>query len=114
MTSSVTTAEQLQSETVSTRLYSVYADDADFEPILNQFLVIIPDRRKQIEAHLENGDVDQLKVIAHQLKGAGGGYGFPQLTEVAAALESLCKQNQLTAIPAAAEELVQLLRQIAD
>jgi hypothetical protein len=31
--------------------------------------------------------------MAHQLKGAGGGYGYPQITEAAAALEMVVKEG---------------------
>jgi HPt (histidine-containing phosphotransfer) domain-containing protein len=41
-----------------------------------------------MEQCLAAGDLDGLLVAAHQLKGTAGGYGFPRLSEAAAALEA--------------------------
>ena len=37
---------------------------------------------------MSSGEMNQLKVLAHQLKGAAGGYGFAAISNVSASLES--------------------------
>jgi CheY-like chemotaxis protein len=37
---------------------------------------------------LENGDFQTIRMTAHKIKGTGGGYGFPALTELGAAIEN--------------------------
>lgn len=61
--------------------------------IVREFASELPDRAAQANAHLADGDLDALQTLAHQLKGAGGGYGFTSITEVAASLESALKEG---------------------
>ncbi len=41
----------------------------------------------RISAWLEQEDFEKIARTAHQLKGSGGAYGFPQLSELGARLE---------------------------
>ncbi len=72
---------------------STYEDDPDMLEIVQEFAAELPDRVKSLEDCLEAGDLSQLQTLAHQLKGAGGGYGFPPITEVAAQLEQVLKDG---------------------
>ena len=47
----------------------------------------LPQRLNSIMSAYEQSHRDQLIRIVHQLKGSGGGYGFPQLTDAADKLE---------------------------
>jgi HPt (histidine-containing phosphotransfer) domain-containing protein len=66
---------------------SIYADDPDMRDLVMEFVSEVPGRVRCLEEMLESADLTALQRLAHQLKGAGGGYGFPQITEAAAALE---------------------------
>jgi HPt (histidine-containing phosphotransfer) domain-containing protein len=70
---------------------SVYEDDPDMLEIVREFAAELPDRIVDLEGRLETGDLAQLQVLAHQLKGAGGGYGFSAVTDAAAVLEQSLK-----------------------
>ncbi len=72
---------------------STYEDDPDMLEIVQEFAAELPDRVKTLEGCLEAGDLTELKTLAHQLKGAGGGYGFPPITEAAAQLEQVLKDG---------------------
>jgi len=72
---------------------STYENDADMLEIVREFAAELPARVAKLEAHLSLGELRELQTLAHQLKGAGGGYGFPQITELAASLESALKQG---------------------
>jgi HPt (histidine-containing phosphotransfer) domain-containing protein len=73
---------------------SVYEDDPDMLEIVREFAAELPDRVGELERCLEAGDLAQLQTMAHQLKGAGGGYGFSPITEQAASLEHALKEGQ--------------------
>lgn len=72
---------------------STYESDPDMLDIVREFASELPARIAKLEAHLAAGELLELQTLAHQLKGAGGGYGFPQITELAASLESALKQG---------------------
>lgn len=69
------------------RIHSLLADDPDFRDLLEMFVAELPDRVASIQTALAASDSAALRRVAHQLKGACGGYGFPTLTNDAAAIE---------------------------
>lgn len=98
---------------VATGYYSTYCHDPDMTELLELFVQEIPDRLAVLEQHLEQGNWSELARFAHQLKGAGGSYGFPQLTPFAARLEQLAKQSApVEQLEAALGELVAVAEQL--
>src|SRR5207244_9189120 len=55
--------------------------------LVEKFLSKLDDRMTAIRAAADAQDQNQVKVLAHQLKGAAGGYGFPAISQAAATLE---------------------------
>ncbi|MCG6154761.1 Hpt domain-containing protein [Rubinisphaera margarita] len=108
VTSKIADSASLQ----STPVRSLYAADEDFQELLEYFVGALPERRMQLLANLEEGDVAMLKGIAHQLKGAGGGYGYPGLTDVAHRLETICKAGHTREVPAAVQSLIDYMERI--
>ena len=72
------------------RLTSLFADDPDMTELLTEFCQDLGVHAQTLEAALDCDDLVRLRRVAHQLKGAGGGYGFPQITEAAAEVETSC------------------------
>ena len=72
---------------------SIYEDDPDMMEIVKEFAGELPGRATELESTLEAGDEARLQTLAHQLKGAGGGYGYEIITEKAASLESALKEG---------------------
>jgi len=66
---------------------SVFEHDPEMAEIVALFVSEMPDRAGELAAALDDGDLETALRIAHQLKGAAGGYGFDGLGEVAAAAE---------------------------
>jgi DNA-binding response OmpR family regulator len=56
--------------------------------LVEKFLLGLPQRVAAIQEALTAGEKNQLKVLAHQLKGAAGGYGFTAISQASAKLES--------------------------
>lgn len=74
-------------------LRSIYESDPDMLEIVREFARELPERARALEAEHAAGNQVELGRLAHQLKGAGGGYGFPLITELAAKLESAVKEG---------------------
>jgi HPt (histidine-containing phosphotransfer) domain-containing protein len=91
---------------------SVYADDPDFRKLLEQFAAAMPERICALRESHRSAGYDLLSSQAHQLKGAGGGFGFPQLTELAADLEQACHSQDPLRIIAALDPLLCYMNRI--
>ena len=86
------------------------------------FVSKLPDRVSHLSTLLQEQNLDELKRAVHQLKGAGGGYGFPQITEAAAAAERKTKEilalnpgatdAELGGVAAAIDDLFAVIRKI--
>ncbi len=68
-------------------LYSEFAGDVEMVEIIDAFVAGLPDRMAALRDALTRGALDDVKRLAHQLKGAAGGYGFGSITEAAGELE---------------------------
>lgn len=75
-------------------LVSRFRDDPDYREILEEFVVATAERSASLVSAFAGGAIDEVRRQAHQLKGAGGGYGYDALSEVAADLERACKAPQ--------------------
>ena len=62
-------------------------EDPDLRDIVEQFVDGLADRIAELRRAYERLDWEQLTSLAHQLKGAGGSYGYPDLSELGAAME---------------------------
>lgn len=91
---------------------SRYEDDPDMLEIVREFAGEVPERVRRLEALLQAADWPELQRLAHQLKGAGGGYGFPQITEAAAELEGALKAGDPAAAKDRTARLVRVLRAV--
>jgi len=81
--------------------------------VVQLFLDELPSRLAALHNLLEQQNFPELARLAHQLKGAGGSYGFPQLTPLAAQLEQLAKiQADETALRAALDKLIEMTEQL--
>jgi histidine phosphotransfer protein HptB len=98
---------------VSAPIRSSYADDPDFRELIDVFLDAVPQRAAELKAASESGDLEDLRIKAHQLKGAGGGFGFHGLSELAASLEKACKARSPQHIAAVLQDTLDYLSRVA-
>lgn len=91
---------------------SAFADDPDFAELVEFFVESMPERQDAMRTSFGAGDYDSLRVTAHQLKGAGGGYGFDGVSERAALLEQLCSEGGPQEIMAAMQDLLNYLDRV--
>ncbi|MBF0318467.1 MAG: response regulator [Nitrospirae bacterium] len=73
---------------------------------------IIPDFLKEVRADINAiknainiGDIQSAQKLGHNLKGAGGGYGFKAITQFGAAIEAAAKDNNPDTITRLLDEL---------
>ena len=84
----------------------------ELEPLMPRFLA---NRQKEIvkmQAFLAKADFDALKLAGHSLKGVGGGYGFPLLSELGARFEVYADARDLQAVAAALDEYSLYMAQV--
>jgi HPt (histidine-containing phosphotransfer) domain-containing protein len=68
-------------------LISDLASDAQMLELVRAFIGELPDRIHALESSARDHDLATLATLAHQLKGAAGGYGYPQITQAARGVE---------------------------
>jgi signal transduction histidine kinase/HPt (histidine-containing phosphotransfer) domain-containing protein/ActR/RegA family two-component response regulator len=92
---------------------SEYADDPAMTGLVTEFVSDLPKRVRELEALLAQRNVADLRRAVHQLKGAGGGYGYPDLTRLAAGAEKQIDTGAaLDAVAADVNDLIALIRRV--
>jgi PAS domain S-box-containing protein len=77
------------------RIISLYVDDPDIMPILEGYIVRLGGQVQDMRAALASAQFPDLQRLAHQMKGSGGNYGYPMLTEAAKDLEDAAKAKDI-------------------
>lgn len=72
-------------------LRSEFADDPEMSELIGFFVEELPERLDRLMDSWRDQRFEELQRIAHQLKGASGGYGFSPVGEAAARLENSIK-----------------------
>ena len=89
---SLTDPSSTQSSATTAPLQSTLSSDPDMAELVEFFVDEMADRVATIRSAAEQNDLGQLRVVAHQLKGAGTGYGFEPITVSAGTLEQMIKE----------------------
>jgi HPt (histidine-containing phosphotransfer) domain-containing protein len=66
----------------------------ELRDLVGRFLVHAGDELAQLRAAAARRDHDELRRIGHILKGAGGGYGFDEITRLGAEIERRAAHGQ--------------------
>jgi signal transduction histidine kinase/CheY-like chemotaxis protein/HPt (histidine-containing phosphotransfer) domain-containing protein len=92
---------------------SAFATDPKYARLLERFVSRLPERVAKLTTQLAAGDMDNLRHTVHNLKGAGHGYGFSAITELAARAEDAIKsQADRETIDAEVSALAELIRRV--
>lgn len=94
-------------------IYSDMAEDPDFRELIEFFVGSVSEKREVLLGARTSQEWSAIQTTAHQLKGAGGGYGFPGLTDRAAVLESACKNQDINKICETLDHLLEYLDRMA-
>ena len=88
-------------------LISDFAEDEEIIDLVEEFVETLPCRVEAVQNALKNQDLELLITLAHQMKGAGGGYGFTPITDAARDLETAARSEL------GADELNALVEELA-
>ncbi len=94
---------------LKTALRSEFATDAEFRELLEVFVAALPERCRLLAELHRAGSIEELGRQAHQLKGAGGGYGFPEISAAGARLQDACRERDTATVDARVADLLELL-----
>ena len=98
-------------EQTNTPLKSTLSNDPDMVELVQFFVDEMSDRAESIRAAADENDLGRLRVVAHQLKGSGAGYGFEPISNAADAVEQLIDtQAEADNLRAQVDELINLCR----
>jgi CheY-like chemotaxis protein len=89
-------------------IISLLTDDHDYRKTVEMFLDSLPSRIAEIKEAFEAGNIKELAVKVHALKGVGGFAGFPIYTAKAKELEEILHSNQIEKAKERIDELISL------
>ncbi len=89
---------------------SEFADDPEMMELVRSFIDDLPRHIGDLESAWRAADIEIVRHIAHQLKGACGGYGFAALGAAAADLEQAVKatDHDLSCVQRELDQLLDL------
>ena len=92
---------------------STLADYPGMKKVILEFVAGLPEEVAKLQQLLDGQELGTLRRTVHQLRGAGGGYGFDAISESAAvAEESIKASDNLEAIAEKINSLIDVIRHI--
>ena len=89
---------------------SVY--DSHMEQLVSDFVASLSGYLAELQRSVESADWRKVQSIVHQLKGMGGGFGFPQLTELCEKVEQNIMKNNMDQAVNSVLQLLEYMDQI--
>jgi len=84
----------------------------EWKKLQEKFLDIAFEKVNQMKNALLTGDLSLIQNYAHQLKGSGTSYGFPEITEISAQIEAKCILNSCDQVREFVEKLHDLIEKL--
>lgn len=85
-------------------------EDADLRDIVEEFVGELDERINAIRRAHAQLDWRAMQTLSHQLKGAGGSYGYPDISQHAAMMEQRFRAEDVSQFDQWVSELEQLAR----
>jgi len=89
---------------------SKLADNPKRKRVLEQYIAELPGDVAKLERLMKKGRFSEIAFMIHQIKGTGSLYGFPRITELAAAAEEAIEGGNPDHAKIAIGELIRLIR----
>ncbi|MDH5218292.1 MAG: ATP-binding protein [Gammaproteobacteria bacterium] len=97
--------KQENSQTVEIIISDILKDEPDLYDILIKFVDSLPGILNEIEQAYNDKDWTAISNLVHALKGTGGGYGYPQITDTCIAIEKKITSEEYAQIQSDLETL---------
>jgi signal transduction histidine kinase/DNA-binding response OmpR family regulator len=92
---------------------SSYASDEDMREVLVEFIGRLPSQVARLETLSRQDSFEEVRRLVHQIKGAGGGFGFPIMTKLAAQAEASLKTSEsVEVVRKEVDDLIDLIRRV--
>jgi HPt (histidine-containing phosphotransfer) domain-containing protein len=66
-------------------------DEFALTDLLPQYFALCRRDLEHLQRALQDGIFDDIRIVGHNLKGSGGAYGFPELSEMGLSIETAAK-----------------------
>ena len=86
--------------------------DSDLEDLIPGFLENRQKDMQSLERALQENDFEKLRSVGHNLKGVGGGYGFPDMSKMGAEIEEGAKESNMEKVSENVQKLSHYLSNI--
>lgn len=96
-------------------IVSTLSDDPDMTELIELFVAEMPEKIEQLTDLFGKQAFEDLRYVAHQMKGSCAGYGFESLGEAASRLDDELKKTTIDPqeIESINRELIALCRRVA-
>ena len=84
-------------------------DDFGIAEILPQYFALCQRDLLNLQAALDQHDFEIVRVLGHNLKGSGGAYGFPELSDIGSSLEASAKAQDTSVAKTGVDRLADFL-----
>ena len=95
-------------------IVSEFASDPEMAGVIAQFVNELPARARTLLDCWRAQNFTEAERTAHQLKGAGAGYGFPSISLAASRVETDLRGKSAAQVAAEAERIAADVRSLAD
>ena len=89
-----------------------FSDDPDFAPVFAEYVAELPGQVSRLLTLAAEPSDPELHRLIHQIKGAAGGYGLPQVSAAAAVAERAFESQDVNSLAESVDALVTLLRRV--
>jgi len=94
-------------------IYSTFiSEDEDYRKLIDAFVNELKPTTQKLESYCQNEQWEPLSGLIHQLKGLGGGYGFPDITELSAKIEFQIANKNYSNVATLINQLCQITERI--
>lgn len=88
-------AQQLGAVAAAQRACMADLEGDEFAKLVQRFVEGLPEYRLQLDAAIFTKQWDQAKSVVHSLKGMGGSFGYPSITQLSGLLEAALLQHDM-------------------
>ncbi|MCA9245166.1 MAG: Hpt domain-containing protein [Phycisphaerales bacterium] len=92
-----------------TLISQLVEEDPSMKDLVEDFVAGLPDTIANLRSAAEALNWEELRMLAHRLKGSGGSYGYPQISEVAALMEQHFRKQTVDDFADCARQLDELV-----